>query len=437
MRSITICILLFLISCEAPEQVSIELLGAHTSIVPENTTVVHYQFTTSTSTEAQLHIWSGTSPENVRVFKFSYGKHHHLKIPLHQPSTKYFYKFIPIQNKQPTTPLYTSEFETPQLPQRVLEYYDPSAQLPLETTLNGQLLFHHNRAPGCAIMTNTKGEVIWYKLTNNAIKSIRKTPDNSLLLLEDDAQNQFANANILLEQSLTGDTLFLLKQGQKGFVHQAHHDAIKDKKGNYILLTHATEQGVAGEGITQLDVAGNTLWTWNSFAANPYLEGQPYTEPWGNSIFLDSDEHYLLSLRKLSQVWKVNATSGKVEWKLGKDGDFPMEHSDEFQFQHFAHRAKDGSLLLFDNGGDDRPTSRVLAFEIEEEAKQVKTKTNITLPTPLYSRIMGSVMLLANQTYLVTSAVNGEIANVGADGTLLWSLKTKDRIYRTQYIELN
>src|SRR5699024_12884908 len=53
-----------------------------------------------------------------------------------------------------------------------------------------------------------------------------------------------------------------------------------------------------------------------------------------NTLSFDTDSNYLLSSPIENQIWKVDASNGAIQWKLGKGGDFGMrseEHTSELQ----------------------------------------------------------------------------------------------------------
>ena len=43
-----------------------------------------------------------------------------------------------------------------------------------------------------------------------------------------------------------------------------------------------------------------------------------------------NNNNYVLSLRTLNQLWKIDSKNGKILWKLGLNGNIPIEESSIF-----------------------------------------------------------------------------------------------------------
>ncbi len=68
-----------------------------------------------------------------------------------------------------------------------------------------------------------------------------------------------------------------------------------------------------------------------------------------NALNFDADSNYLVSVAIEDQIWKINKQTGKIMWKLGKNGNFKMDTSYNFSFQHSVHINPYGDLMVFDN----------------------------------------------------------------------------------------
>jgi len=88
----------------------------------------------------------------------------------------------------------------------------------------------------------------------------------------------------------------------------------------------------------------------------------------GNSIALDTDGGIIVSGRDINSVFKIDAGSGTIAWRLG---GYQAKHSDfkvvgdafgGFSRQHSAIPLSSGNLLIFDNG-DLRPDKHTRAVE--------------------------------------------------------------------------
>ena len=99
--------------------------------------------------------------------------------------------------------------------------------------------------------------------------------------------------------------------------------------------------------------------------------------------------------------------SGKILWRLGKNGDFTMNSSDPypwFSHQHEAAYESSGTqfLSLFDNGDTRRESfpnanSRGQLLELDEPNRTATLTVNIDLG--VYGYALGSAQRLANGNY--------------------------------------
>lgn len=69
-----------------------------------------------------------------------------------------------------------------------------------------------------------------------------------------------------------------------------------------------------------------------------------------NSIDIDSDGNWLVSMRNTWTAYKVNSSTGAIEWRLGgKSSDFQVPSNAAFAFQHDVKWQKNGEISMFDN----------------------------------------------------------------------------------------
>jgi outer membrane protein assembly factor BamB len=68
------------------------------------------------------------------------------------------------------------------------------------------------------------------------------------------------------------------------------------------------------------------------------------------ALRLTKTVNYLISFYNNGQIWKINATSGDVLWKFGKNGDFEIPANAVFDQAHAVHITDKGWLMFFDNG---------------------------------------------------------------------------------------
>lgn len=178
-----------------------------------------------------------------------------------------------------------------------------------------------------------------------------------------------------------------------GLVNTDVHDFLILNNGNYVFMayepaTHdlsgfglSATQKVIDSVFQEVTPEQQVVFQWNSFDHMQY-DHSVYAfqhQEWAhaNSIALDHDEHWLLSSRGLSQVLKIDRTTGAVIWRLGgvaSDFTFVSDPYNGFCGQHTASRLDNGHVLVFDNSKDclpevrgDRPQrSRILEYALDE-----------------------------------------------------------------------
>ncbi len=387
------------------------------------------------NSDAYIRYWIEGESEAL-VSETSLNKKKHL-IPLFKlkENTSYKFEILVSNGGQPQmASVEPYQFITSSIPVWVKDFYNEDDNQ-IEEDLPGYYIFSSGTSPGCIYILDQKGSLVWYRTSPNSIKSFRMSSNNTLLTIEDENKTSFGDGNVILETTLAGDTLLYLKKGQKGFDKTIHHDLAINSRGNLVLITNELKGGMPGDGLIELDKTGHKIWEWSTFDVQEEIDPNIVAQPWINSISIDKDNNYILSLRALHQIWKVNSTSGKVMWKLGKKGNVNIDPQSEFLYQHFAYRNKDGHMMLFDNGSAERPFTRVLSFELNEQTLEAESRIRANLPETYYSPIMGSASLLPDNHLLATSATNGTIIKMDQSGRIIWKLKANGSIYRTEYLD--
>lgn len=418
---------------ESSIAIIIEKLEVLNTAISANTARIEIEL--NTNADAFIRYWiEGEAKE--MVSEVSSNKKKHL-IPLFKLKENTSYRFEVIVSSQGQfvkTNAESHQFTTASIPEWVKDFYN-EADNQIEEVLPGYYIFSSGTSPGCIYILDQKGNLAWYRTSPNNIKSFRMSSSNTLLTIEDENNTSFGDGNVILETTLAGDTLFYLKKGQKGFDKTIHHDLAINNRGNLVLITNELKGGLPGDGLIELDKTGQKVWEWSTFDVQEEIDPKIVEQPWINSISVDNDNNYILSLRALHQIWKVNSTTRKVIWKLGTGGNVKIDPHLEFLYQHFAYRNKDGHIMLFDNGSGKRPFTRVLSFDLNEQTLEAESRINTNLPENYYSPIMGSASLLPDQHLLATSATNGTIVKMDQSGRVIWKLNARGPIYRTEYLD--
>lgn len=173
---------------------------------------------------------------------------------------------------------------------------------------------------------------------------------------------------------------------------------------------------VVGNVVQELDQNRNVVFQWRSWDHLDLTETYDsllfsYIEHSHlNSVELDTDGNFLLSLRHLSQIIKIDRNTGETVWRLGgKKNEFTFinEHEENapnyFSYQHDARRQANGNITLFDNGNQRKSNlySRAVEYKIDETAKTAELVWEYRREPDFYASNRGSVQVLKNGNYLV------------------------------------
>ncbi|MBP7094002.1 MAG: aryl-sulfate sulfotransferase [Candidatus Kapabacteria bacterium] len=130
-----------------------------------------------------------------------------------------------------------------------------------------------------------------------------------------------------------------------------------------------------------------------------------------NSVVEDVDDNFLVSCRNTDQVIKINRKTGAIMWRLGgkaaKRSDFTIIGDDVngfsgFSHQHSVFRARNGDIMMFDNGNlRPYPFSRAVSYKLDEK-KMIATKQWEFQPQQKqFAPTMGSVQELFDGNILI------------------------------------
>lgn len=210
-----------------------------------------------------------------------------------------------------------------------------------------------------------------------------------------------------------------------------HHVFSKLPNGNYLTARYDFIDGLE-DLVEEFDADGETVWSWNT-ADDPDAVGISY--PHVNGAYVDlEDDAVFVSGRNSSRVHKVDRSSGKVLWTLGEEGDLTFVGDHElpwFVQQHSPSPTGTDSLLVLDNGLEERGYTRVLEYAVdpdEKTAEMIWEYPGELAEDEWFTPIWGNVERLDNGNTLITAAsepVDGKtsrIFEVTPDGTTVWEM---------------
>ena len=347
--------------------------------------------------------------------------------------------------------------------------------------------------------TDLEGRVIWYLRSAGLIT--RVLPGGRFLVLADgmNSSNDTRDGQLLREVDLAGNVIretnigIVAEQlksrgiqsdcnkGGRECVSGFHHEALRLPNGHTLAIAGIERmmptgtQGsklpvdILGDVVIDLDDNFQVAGVWNGFdhldlnrkslldskchtgegGCPPILladEANGWTH--GNSLnYIASTGDFLISQPEQNWVlkvdWKDGHGSGKVLWRLGKDGDFKAESKDPnpwFSYQHDAGFDPAGSnlLTLTDDGDVSGKNAergvRGQGWTIDEE-KHIATLV-YNAPLGVSTVCCGSMQTLKDGNYSVVAGWirphAGRTAETDKDGKVIFAVEVEGAIdYRS------
>jgi hypothetical protein len=224
----------------------------------------------------------------------------------------------------------------------------------------------------------------------------------------------------------------------------AYHPILCNMSETGGLAHGAVEDGV----VQEIDVrTGLVMYEWTSIdhvaISDSYEPSLPVTTMLSapldyfhiNSISLDRDGSLLVSSRNTWTVYKLNARSGRIEWRLGgKHSSFKMGPGTGTAWQHDSRELPNGSISIFDNGAAPRThsESRAIVIKLNEASHTATLEVRLTHAPPLVAESQGSMQALSNGDWFVGWGGEPYFSEFDSEGRLLFDahLPVHDQSYR-------
>lgn len=119
-----------------------------------------------------------------------------------------------------------------------------------------------------------------------------------------------------------------------------------------------------------------------------------------NSVFVDTDGHFLVLMRFLDQVLKIHRVTGEIIWKFGGDADqFGLTKEMQFSLAHHFTRTASGTFLVFDNG-NALGRSRIVEYDSNEKERKVNSFSTYEPNPNVFGDALGSVEKINNSYFI-------------------------------------
>jgi len=246
-------------------------------------------------------------------------------------------------------------------------------------------LWQTTELPQYLIIMDTLGFPVYYKTFNlaNAVQDFYLQEETGYLTYYKNSDSTY----VAVDSSYN---ILATYEAANGYKADGHELIVLEDESYWLMIydtriidmSQIVPQGqvnahVTGLIIQHIDDAGNLLFEWQSWNHMEITDADPaivnlgaggidYVH--GNALDFDEDGNLLLSSRNLSEITKINVTTGDIMWRLGgTQNEFQIiNDSINFSAQHHIRYLGNNLYSLYDNGwGRSFKFSRGLVYDID------------------------------------------------------------------------
>lgn len=384
---------------------------------------------------AYVRFWAGTGA-SIETPRYAFEGDTVVKIPVLglDPATTYTLETNLVINGQPDLPADTSTVTTGSLPAWI-----PPAITQGANPSPGFLILSYPDGP--VIMDNA-GRVVWYLFApGGVLNSFQAHP----LGVYTRAVAGVADPVFTLYDE-AGDSLAVLRCA--GGRKTRFHDLLLQAGGDYWIMCDDTRtmdlSGLGGDPAAQVTATvvqhvaadGSLLFEWNSFdhfqitdlpASSRSSPNVNFTH--GNSVEFDTDGNLLLSFRSLSEVTKIDVSTGAVLWRFGGlANQFTIvgDPKGTFERQHGMRSVGAGRIQFLDNGL--AAPSRMVRYDLDPATMTATMVWQFIDDPTTHTGVGGGTQVLSSGA-LVSFGRAGRVVETDPSGTRTWELTGIDGIY--------
>lgn len=423
---------------------------------PDNALRYPVLISTTADCEVSISYWPTADPSKLRTTRSMATAANSAEIVITFVKASTDYSFAVNINGQRSEGIYA--FSTSTLPAGV-PTYNISVNEP-GAPADGYLLQWQATKPGYITFCDMDGNVVWYEAFDQAIRMAHYNPEQQKMCVLTGFRDGVNSKNF---QRLCDKIITLDLEGHRDVqwiasdenVPYPHHDIKFTPDGNLIMVCNfikkydltqfdlGADTEVWGDGFTIITPKSEVLRTWNNFdELTPFNSNDVILEKGAvkdflhaNSVNWDSDGNYYMTFNRLNQLWKIDASTGKVLYRVGPNGNVALDESGYASGLHAAEPLAPDKVLCYDNGSD-RGYSRAVIYEIDPVAMSAKVTLSVQIPSEYSSTDRSNVQLIKNGTMLMFGNTLGR-CDVFTDltGKILKVVRRTGISYRSYYYD--
>ncbi|KAA6333023.1 hypothetical protein EZS27_018523 [termite gut metagenome] len=435
---------------QSKDIISIKSFSA--SISSSNALRAEVQISFTGTTNYKIEYWETKDEATKRTTKSHEGiTNSSATIIILKPETEYSYCIIYDGNKKSEVKTFTTLAAPVAIPKHDLYIDEINEDFP------GYILSYNRNMPGSVYLMDTKGNLVWYELIREGVLVANlDTKTNRIYMLTGPTSQTYAyNGQYVKVIDLFGNTILSkdLTTIPELADRQIHHECRPLPDRNIIMVSYVdrkfdlrTQGGsehemVKGDGFVIMNIEGNVTKLWDCFdklnpADDPKIMSNRTDWLHANSINYDSEGNYYMTFNTISQLWKIDAKTGEVKYRVGRDGTINIPEEGKANGMHCANPQSPDEVLIIDNARSENEGSRAIMYKVNEGQKSAEITINSELPLEYSSPNRSNVQKIADNMLLFGSGTARLIlfTDCQPKAKVLRAISTPQIFYRVEYI---
>ncbi|MEO8294151.1 MAG: arylsulfotransferase family protein [Gemmatimonadota bacterium] len=293
-----------------------------------------------------------------------------------------------------------------------------------------------------AVIIDNSGKVRWFKSLDGGVLNTFQAHRNGTYTIIDvsDPETTFHVLNAL------GNEIGTLKCVN---FPTRFHDLFVQAGGDYWIMCDDTRtMDLSGLGgvvdaqvmasvVQHISKDGQLLFEWNSFDHFQITDlpladrtGPNVNFTHGNGLELDDDGNLIVSFRSLSEITKINTTTGDIMWRLGglqNQFTFLNDPKGYFERQHGLRKAAPGMIQVLDNGLT--APSRFVRYLLNPQNLTALLVMEFFDSPTTFTNVGGNTQYYPNGHAVVSFGKAGRVVEVDPSGNRAWEVAGVDGNY--------
>lgn len=326
----------------------------------------------------------------------------------------------------------------------------------------GYLMQMKESAPGYITFCDMQGRVLWYESFEDGVRCAHFDPDQRKIAVLEGYKIMESTTGAwrprygdkIITLSLDGKRLSEFKTSAENSEYP-HHEIKLTPEGNIIAVEAVIEdvdlygtgtdiRDIWGDGYVVLTPEGKRLADWNIFSELDVVEEASWLNPYdyqydlvhANSVSWDSEGNYYMTFHYIAEIWKIDAKTGKVLYRLGEHGNLSLDVPyAEGGFHAVVPLAPD-KFLVNNNGRGAEAVTHAQIYEVDPVAMTAKRTLNVA-NKPEYSVYTGgNVEILPDGETLHFDSTGPKVSVfTDLEGNVLKVFHREDNSYRAFYFD--